>query len=85
LSHARTDTGVTDRKDRAVSIKKEGIMSEKKPIGQVLMESGMITIDDLNESIEIQKSSSQMLGEILIGMGAITEEELQLALEFQNY
>ena len=60
-------------------------MSEKKPIGQVLMESGMITIDDLNESIKIQKSSSQMLGEILIGMGAITEEELQLALEFQNY
>ena len=58
-------------------------MPEKTPIGQVLMESGMITIDDLNEAIEIQKSSSQRLGEILIGMGAITEEELQMALDFQ--
>lgn len=74
----------TDIKDRAVSIKKEGTMSEKKPVGQILMESGMITIDDLNEGLEIQKSSSQMLGEILIGMGSITEEELQLALEFQD-
>jgi len=73
-----------DIKDSAISIKKEGIMSEKKPIGQILMESGMITIDDINEAIEIQKSSSQMLGEILIGMGAITEEELQLALDFQD-
>ena len=60
-------------------------MSEKKPIGQILMESGMITIDDLNEAIEIQKSSSQRMGEILIQMGSITEEELQLALEFQEY
>lgn len=59
-------------------------MSEKKPVGQILMESGMITIDDLNEAIEIQKSSSQMLGEILIGMGAINEEDLQLALDFQG-
>jgi predicted transcriptional regulator len=59
-------------------------MPEQKPIGQILMESGMITIDDLNDAIEIQKSSSQRLGEILIGMGAITEEELQLALEFQE-
>ncbi len=58
-------------------------MPERTPIGQVLMESGMITIDDLTEAIEIQKSSSQRLGEILIGMGAITEEELQMALDFQ--
>jgi len=58
-------------------------MPDNKPIGQILMESGMITIDDLNEAIEIQKSSSQRLGEILIGMGSITEEELQMALDFQ--
>ena len=59
-------------------------MPEKTQIGQVLMESGMITIDDLNEAIEIQKSSSQRLGEILIGMGVITAEELQMALDFQE-
>jgi type IV pilus assembly protein PilB len=55
-----------------------------KQIGQILMESGMINIDDLNEALEIQKSSSQKLGEILISMGAITPEELEMILEFQS-
>ncbi len=54
-----------------------------KLIGQVLMESGMITIDELNEAIEVQKSSGQRLGDVLINQGVITAEELQMALEFQ--
>ena len=58
--------------------------SMAKQIGQLLMESGMINIDDLNEALEIQKSSSQKLGEILISMGTITPEELEMILEFQN-
>ena len=55
-----------------------------KLIGQVLMESGMITIDELNEAIEVQKSSGQKLGDVLISLGIITQEELEMALEFQN-
>jgi type IV pilus assembly protein PilB len=54
-----------------------------KLIGQVLMESGMITIDELNEAIEVQKSSGQRLGDVLINRGVITAEDLQMALEFQ--
>ncbi len=53
-------------------------------LGQVLMESGMITIDELNEALEIQKSSGQRLGDILINLNMITPEELQMALEFQE-
>jgi hypothetical protein len=55
-----------------------------KLLGQVLMESGMISIDELNEAIEIQKSSGQKLGDILLSLGVVTEEELQMALSFQN-
>ena len=55
-----------------------------KLLGQVLMESGMITIDELNEAIEVQKSSGQKLGDILISLEVISPEELQMALEFQE-
>ncbi len=55
-----------------------------KLLGQILMESGMVTIDDINEALEIQKSTSEKLGEILIGMEVITPEELEMVLEFQG-
>jgi predicted transcriptional regulator len=55
-----------------------------KQIGQILMESGMINLDDLNEALEIQKSSPQKLGEILVSMGSITPEELEMIIEFQS-
>ncbi len=55
-----------------------------KQVGEMLMESGMIDLDDLNEALEIQKSSPQKLGDILIGMGTITPEELEMILEFQG-
>jgi type IV pilus assembly protein PilB len=55
-----------------------------KLLGQVLMESGMITIDELNEAIEVQKSSGQKLGDVLISLDMITQEELEIALNFQS-
>jgi len=55
-----------------------------KLLGQVLMETGMVSIDDLNEALEVQKSSGQKLGDILINMDIITPEELQMALDFQG-
>jgi len=51
-------------------------------LGQILIGSGLITIDDLNEALEIQKSTGQKVGEILLSMDMITPEELQMALEF---
>jgi len=55
-----------------------------KLLGQVLMESGMVTIDEINEALDVQKSSGQKLGDVLIGLGIITQEELQMALDFQR-
>ncbi len=55
-----------------------------KLLGQVLMESGMVTIDEINEALDVQKSSGQKLGDVLISLGIITQEELQMALDFQS-
>ena len=48
------------------------------------MEAGLVNIDDINEALEIQKSTGQMLGEILINLNILTQEELQMALDFQK-
>lgn len=55
-----------------------------KLLGQILMESGMITIDDLDAALEIQKSTGRRLGDILIDNNVLTPEELELTLEFQE-
>ena len=55
-----------------------------KLLGQVLMESGMVTIDEINEALDVQKSSGQKLGDVLISLGIITQEELDMALDFQD-
>jgi type IV pilus assembly protein PilB len=62
----------------------QGVKQMSKLLGQVLMETGMVSIDDLNEALEVQKSSGQRLGDILINMDIITPEELQMALDFQD-
>jgi len=53
-------------------------------LGQFLTGLGLIRIDDLNEALELQKSTGQKVGEILLSMDMITPEELQMALEFQK-
>jgi hypothetical protein len=53
-------------------------------LGQVLMEAGLVSIDDINAALETQKSTGQKLGEVLIGMGILTAEQLKSALEFEK-
>jgi predicted transcriptional regulator len=53
-------------------------------LGQVLMEAGLVTIEDISTALEIQKSTGQKLGEVLINMGAVTLEQLKSALEFEK-
>jgi hypothetical protein len=56
----------------------------KKMLGQVLMEAGLVSIDDINAALDTQKSTGQKLGEVLIGMGILTAEQLKSALEFEK-
>ena len=59
--------------------------THKYTLGQIIAGSGLITIDELNEALEIQKSTDQKLGQILLSMDAITPEELTLALKYQEF
>ncbi|ACM60972.1 type IV pilus assembly protein PilB [Caldicellulosiruptor bescii] len=57
--------------------------SERKRIGDVLVEAKIITPQQLEEALKIQKQTNKKLGEILVEKGYITEDELIEILEFQ--
>ena len=56
-----------------------------KPIGEILIDQGAITVQQLNQALDAQKSSKQKkrLGEILIDLGMIDESNIVSALSSQ--
>ena len=48
----------------------------KKRIGELLVESGAINVDQLKIALDKQKTTGQRLGQALISLGMITEERL---------
>jgi alanine racemase len=59
-------------------------MSEhgEKKVGEFLVENGIITIEQLNEALELQRyNSGRILGEILVTQGVMSKEELIMAME----
>ena len=53
-----------------------------KKVGAFLVENGIITNDQLDEALELQKDNPErLIGEILVTMGVLTKEELVMALE----
>ncbi len=55
-------------------------MGKKGPgIGQVLIEKGIITQEQLNEALEEQRKSSEKLGTILVRLGYATEDDVVIA------
>jgi len=59
-------------------------MYEAKKLGQILLEEGMITEEQLEKAIEEQLKTSDSLGLVLVKMGFITEDVLYhfLAVQF---
>ena len=55
----------------------------RKLLGEVLVEAGMITADQLADAMELQKQSKERLGRVLIGMGVGTEKDIALAIAKQ--
>lgn len=58
-------------------------MMTRKRLGDLLLEFGLITREQLEQALAEQKVSSQPLGEILSQRGYITEEQLIEVIEFQ--
>jgi len=55
----------------------------RKRLGDILVESGMITEEQLQEALQEQKKSKLKLGDHLLQVGYITEQQLIEILEFQ--
>lgn len=57
--------------------------SKKLRLGDVLVNSGIITAEDLQKGLELQKGSGRKLGETLVDAGITTEENIAKALSSQ--
>lgn len=51
-------------------------MSDKKRLGELLIDSGLITMEDCNRALKMQVGGNRRLGRILVKMGAITSDQL---------
>ncbi|WIF94511.1 type II secretion system ATPase GspE [Caminicella sporogenes] len=58
-------------------------MNGRKRLGDLLVDAGLITREELEEALKLQKKSGKKLGEILIQQGLITEKQIIEVLEFQ--
>lgn len=51
-------------------------------LGEYLIQNNLITIDQLNQALELQKKKpDQKIGEILMKLGYLSPEALQKAIE----
>lgn len=55
----------------------------RKLLGQVLIEHGLITAEQLQEALDIQINNKEKIGTILVELGYLSEPNLMAVLEFQ--
>lgn len=58
-------------------------MKPRKRLGDLLIETGLLTTEQLDKALGIQKKTGERLGRVLINVGYITEEKMIEVLEFQ--
>jgi len=58
-------------------------MAEKKLLGEMLIENGLINEEQLARALEEQKKSGHFLGRILVDLGYVSEKDLKRVLSVQ--
>ena len=56
---------------------------QRRPLGEIFVERGLVTDDELDHALQIQKEGGEKLGEILVAQGSITRLQLASALAEQ--
>jgi len=56
---------------------------DRRKLGELLVETGLLTRDKLKDALESQKSTGRRLGQALIEMDIISEDEMAFALAMQ--
>ena len=54
-----------------------------KPLGELLIEIGMITKSDLEAALKAQKTQGGMIGEVIVSLGLAKEEDIAYTLSLQ--
>ncbi len=57
---------------------------EKKKVGEVLLEAGLITPEQLENALNLQKGKNKRIGRILVELGYINEMQVAEALSRQT-
>jgi type IV pilus assembly protein PilB len=55
-----------------------------KPLGQILVERGLITKLQLDEALKVQKTTGGLIGEIIVQLGYAKKEDIDLGLSLQS-
>ncbi|MFP3975385.1 MAG: GspE/PulE family protein [Chloroflexota bacterium] len=55
----------------------------KKNLGEILVETGLLSREDLEKALELQPQQGRRLGDLLVQQSFITSEELAMALSIQ--
>ncbi len=55
----------------------------RKLLGEILIEHGLITPEQLQEALDVQANAKEKIGTILVQMGYLSEPNLMAVLEFQ--
>ena len=55
----------------------------KKPLGEILVDNKLITPQNLEDALKVQRQKGGLLGQILVSMGFTTEESIAQALTAQ--
>ncbi len=58
-------------------------MGEQRTIGQILINLGRITEEDVARTLEYQRNNGGYFGEALLGLGIVSQEELEWSLASQ--
>ncbi len=54
-----------------------------KQLGEILLEGGLVTNDQLQEAVDVQKMQGKALGRVLVELGIVTEAQLVASLAHQ--
>lgn len=57
--------------------------TKRKRLGELLIDSGLISQEQLQEALEIQKQSGEKLGNIIVSQSYVSEPQIMEVLEFQ--
>ena len=56
------------------------VVAVKKPIGEILKDMGLVTEEQIEEALTVQRDKGGVLGEVLVGLGYVNSEQVLEAL-----